>query len=235
MRAPTGKEKLLALFFPSTCYCCGEAVDFAHHLCPACEASLQKQRVSRAKDVSRGGVRYSIRSVYFYQDAAEQAVKRLKYCNSARASKYMGEAVAEKVRRARRVAFDAVTYVPMYWAEASRRAYNPAEQIARYAGKHLGVPVRPLLTKTRKTEKQHCLSASRRRVNVTGAFETRGDVRGKRILLIDDIVTTGSTLCECAGTLLRGGAAEVTMYTFCAAGGTKQVDTNGSLRYNNQE
>lgn len=234
MREPTVKEKLLALVFPSTCFCCGEVLEHAHFLCKDCRVSLIGQRIKKAKVVSRNSVKYNIHSVYYYQDAAKQAIARLKYCNSTRPSKYMGEAIAAKVKRSRCCDFDVVTYVPMDRHDSLQRAYNPAEQIARYTAKHLKLPVKPLLKKVKRVEKQHKLTATERRENVRGAFRANADVRGKRILLIDDVVTTGSTICECAGELLRQGAQRVALYTFCATGGKALVDTEDRLGYNNR-
>lgn len=225
MREPTSKEKLLAVFFPSTCFCCGELVEHARFLCNDCRLSLIDQRVKKSKVISRNSVKYTIHSCYYYQDAVKKAISRLKYCNSTRPSKYMAEAVALKVSHSRRNDFDVVTFVPMDRLEGMKREYNPAEKIAEHTARRLRLPLKPLLIKVRRTKKQHRLTASERRENVRGAFVAYGDVRGKNILLIDDVVTTGSTICECAGELLRNGAKSVALYTFCATGGKARVDT----------
>ncbi|MBQ2295695.1 MAG: ComF family protein, partial [Clostridia bacterium] len=70
--------------------------------------------------------------------------------------------------------------------------------------------------KIRQTKCQHHLSGLERRTNLRGAFAARKDVKGKHILLIDDVVTTGATLCECADMLYRAGARKVTCATFAA-------------------
>ncbi len=234
MRKPTLKEKIIAVFFPSTCFCCGDEVNFAHFLCDECKKSLDEQRVKKAKVISRNSIRYSIHSVYYYQDAAKQAVKRLKYCQATRPSKYMAEAIASRIGRLRNKEFDIVTYVPMERFEKVKRNYNPPEEIASCIAKRLSTPVHNVLSKIKHTEKQHTLSASRRRENVKGAYQASPEVAGKNVLLIDDVITTGSTICECAGELLKAGAKSVTLYTFCAAGGKSRVDTKPDLLYNDE-
>ena len=225
MRKPNLKEKLLAVFFPSTCFCCGEVLEYAHFLCNKCRVSLIDQRIKKSKVISRNSVKYTIHSCYYYQDSVRQAISRLKYCNSTRPSKYMGEAVAAKVGRSLKNDFDLVTFVPMDRLEGVKREYNPAQMIAEYTARNLKLPLRPLLAKVKRTKKQHKLTASERRENVRGAYAVCGDVKDKNILLIDDVVTTGSTICECAGELLKNGAKSVALYTFCAAGGKARVDT----------
>lgn len=105
--------------------------------------------------------------------------------------------------------FDAVVPVPVFGNEKTRLS-ELAEKFSLLAN----INFQPkLLRKTRKTEKQHNLSFYERRVNLTGAFEAEDSVLGKRILLVDDIFTTGSTVTECANALYDKGAKEVCAIT----------------------
>ena len=107
---------------------------------------------------------------------------------------------------------NAIVPVPITRATFRDRGFNQAEMIARYAGRSLGLPVRASwLEKIRETSPQAKLPASRRRANLAGAFRAPDPraVRGKRILLVDDVLTTGATLSECAATLKAAGAAEL--------------------------
>ena len=105
--------------------------------------------------------------------------------------------------------FDGVAWVPMTKAKKRKRGYDQSELLAREAAKTLGLPCLPLLEKRKETETQHQLS------NVKNSYEARPEARGKALLLVDDIVTTGATLRECAKALYEAGAARVT--GLCAA------------------
>lgn len=105
--------------------------------------------------------------------------------------------------------FDAVVPVPSFEAKKTRLS-ELSEKFALMAD----LPFRPeLLRKIRKTEKQRELSASERRLNIAGAFEADCSVSGKKILLVDDIFTTGSTAMECANALYDRGAEKVFVVT----------------------
>ena len=224
MRAPTAKERVLGVFYPSTCYCCGDYVEWGGHLCPVCEESLRHYRIRGVKKVSRGGIKYTVRACYYYQEAAQLAIRRFKFSGRVRPCKYMGEAVAARVKASLSVRPDVVAFIPSAYGEHVSRGYNTAAKIAEYAGRHLDVLVRPLLKKVLLTRTQHSLSAAARKENIANAYAVRGDVRGKHILLVDDVVTTGSTLAECARVLLAAGAAAVWPVAYAAAGGKPRVD-----------
>ena len=107
--------------------------------------------------------------------------------------------------------FDTVTWVPVSRKRLRRRGYDQAGLIAGEAAKLWDTRAVPLLKKTRDTPAQSKKDAAARRANVLGAFAPQNEerIKGSRILLIDDVRTTGATLGECAGVLRRAGAAEV--------------------------
>ena len=232
MREPLLRERLLGVLFPSSCYCCGEFVENGRFLCPDCEESLTYYRVRRMKTIRRHGQAFSIRACYSYQEAAKEAILRLKFEHQVRPAKYMGEAIADRVKAAPSVRPDVITFVPMLLSKEMRVGYNPPQLIAEHAGKWLRLPVRRLLKKNDYTLAQHTLSANQRKQNVVGAFSACGDVKGKRILLVDDVVTTGSTLSECASELLKAGASAVWPIAYASTGGKPRVDREESLEYN---
>lgn len=108
--------------------------------------------------------------------------------------------------------FDAIVPVPIHWRRERRRGYNQAELLARALAARIGVRCELLLAKRSAGVPQSTLVKSERASNVRHAFTASSRTRGKRILLIDDICTTGETLRACARALLREGAARV-----CAA------------------
>lgn len=109
-------------------------------------------------------------------------------------------------------AFDAVVPVPLYWRRRLQRGFNQAELLARGLSRLTGIPVVRALGRVRPTPTQAGLSNSARRQNVARAFHSRS-VQGKRILLIDDVMTTGATAGSCALALKQAGARRVALLT----------------------
>ena len=121
--------------------------------------------------------------------------------------------------------FDACTYVPMHKDDEKKRGYNQAQLMAQIIADELSIPCLTLLNKDFKTSSQHSLPQMMRSGNLLGtiSFKEVSDfnIEGTRILLCDDIKTTGATLDECTKTLLFQGCAEVRCITACV--GKKRV------------
>ena len=118
-------------------------------------------------------------------------------------------------------ACDAIVAVPLHPARRRSRGYNQAQVLAGGLARRLGIPLwRGVLHRVRATETQTHLTARQRLHNVTGAFESarRRQLAGRRLLLIDDVMTTGATVSECARALKKGGAAEVLVLTLARGG-----------------
>jgi ComF family protein len=109
-------------------------------------------------------------------------------------------------------AFDAAVPVPLYWRRRLQRGFNQAELLARGLSRRTGIPVVRALGRLRPTPAQAGLSNSARRQNVSRAFRAHG-VQGTRILLIDDVMTTGATAASCAAALKQAGARRVSLLT----------------------
>jgi ComF family protein len=104
---------------------------------------------------------------------------------------------------------DALVPVPSTRRRNRARGYDPAALLAESAGRRLRLPVRGLLARTRETAPQSGLPAARRHANVEGAFAASPSVRGRTVVLVDDVATTGATLFSAARALAEAGAAEV--------------------------
>jgi len=109
--------------------------------------------------------------------------------------------------------FDVVVPMPLHWRRKWQRGFNQAELLARRTARRCGIPVANAVRRIRPTSAQAGLSNAQRRENVAGAFRfrTRRAIQGRRVLLIDDVMTTGATASACALALKRGGAASVTL------------------------
>ncbi|HKD09958.1 MAG TPA: ComF family protein [Bryobacteraceae bacterium] len=111
--------------------------------------------------------------------------------------------------------FDFIVPVPLHWRKRWSRGFNQAELLAREVARKRGTPVVRVLRRKKPTATQAGLTSAGRKRNVVSAFALRSaaDVRGKRILLVDDVMTTGATANACANVLKRGGAKSVSLAT----------------------
>jgi ComF family protein len=113
----------------------------------------------------------------------------------------------------RETAFDVVVPMPLHWFKKWQRGFNQSDLLAREIGKKWGVPVRTVVRRQKATRPQAGLTNAKRRANMSGAFTIpRGrSLAGMRVLLVDDVVTTGATASACARILKRAGAAHVAL------------------------
>ncbi len=109
--------------------------------------------------------------------------------------------------------------VPLHPSRMRERGFNQSELLARDLSVSLNAPIQPkALARKRPTQQQAHLTASERKVNVRGAFTADpGFVQGARVIVVDDVLTTGATLCECADALLHAGAQNVIALTLARA------------------
>lgn len=149
---------------------------------------------------------------------ARIALLSLKYDGERRLAEPLGALVAERWQRAG-VDGDLITHVPVHEARLRDRGFDQAALLAAVVARHLELPHTPLLERASATAAQHALGRGARARNVGGAFVVRGDqrgaVRGRWVILVDDVMTTGSTLSGCAGALLDAGALAVSGLTVC--------------------
>lgn len=151
------------------------------------------------------------RGVLIYSDASAKAIHRFKYNKDTTFSRALGSIISGYPDLE---GFDAIIPVPLHIDRLRERGFNQSLLLARAVGKRHRIPVDPfVLKRTRWTEPQVNLSGKERKINVKGAFEVQGDVRGRSILLIDDVYTTGATVGECSKVLRKGGAKEVCVLT----------------------
>jgi ComF family protein len=146
-----------------------------------------------------------------YEGVLRELIHLYKYGRVKTLARPLGALLAAALPREE--CFDAVTPVPLHWRRQWQRGFNQSELLARTIARRCGVPVIHALKRVRPTVAQAGLSNTGRRRNVAAAFRPRRAVEGKRILLIDDVMTTGSTAAACALALKRAGAAKVALLT----------------------
>lgn len=111
--------------------------------------------------------------------------------------------------------YDLITYVPSHLSRNFRRFAHPAKILAKYISEISGVQLKKTIKRQKRTDYQWKLDKNRRKTNVKEAFKTIFDVKDLKILLVDDIITTGSTVEECSKTLMESGASKIDVYCFC--------------------
>jgi ComF family protein len=145
-----------------------------------------------------------------YEGPLRRLIHLFKYSKIRTLARPLGGLLMRALPRDER--FDAIVPVPLYWRRRLQRGFNQAELLARGISRSTGIPVIRALRRVHATPTQAGLSNSARRRNVAAAFRSR-PIAGKRILLIDDVMTTGSTATACANALKRGGAKRVALLT----------------------
>jgi ComF family protein len=219
---------LVDFVFPPFCSLCREALGEGERV--VCEACWSKVEVLSGPRCPRCGApraegdgcpncadrgfRFSGACVLApFDEGAQALIHLLKYREKASVGVRFGRMLGEAVRADPRMAgVELVLPVPLHRSRARERGYNQSALIARGVGEALGRPVEErALARTRATRTQTELSAEERVRNVSGAFVVRrpGRVAGLRLLLVDDVFTTGATFDACAGALLDAGAFEV--------------------------
>lgn len=220
---------LLDLLFPPRCVFCGEIVPPGKNVCSACAKAVAPCGSVRLLALPGDGVPVPCAALYPYEGKVRESLLRYKFHGEKQNADYYAEKLAAFVKAAfPKDSFSLVTWVPLSEKRKKERGYDLAEWIARPLAKTLRLPCRPCLAKERGNRVQHYLDRGARAENVRGVYAcVSGGAAGERVLLVDDIVTTGATLAECAGALLRGGAASVC----CAAARAElaQVEKSAGL------
>ena len=212
------REKLLDLFFPPRCAFCRTVG--VHGVCQNCEKTLPRTPEPLCKDTSFGVCAAPL----LYEGVVRKSLLRFKFHGVQGAAEGYGALLAQCVAEELGGEFDLVTWVPVSRERERERGYDQAFLLARETAKHWDTkPVR-LLRKTRDNAAQSSLSsAAERQGNVLGVYKAENTemLKNARVLLIDDILTTGSTLGECVRVLKEAGAKSVV----CAALARRQNHT----------
>lgn len=206
---------LLASFFPERCPYCNKTVPMGTIACDECRDEFPE---TFSQNYAKGG--YPCCSPFFYQGIFKDGVKRFKFKNHSESAEKLAQPIADCVKKAYDVSeIDIITFVPMFPAKESRRGYNQSKLLAKNISKLLDIPCEELIEKIKDNKPQHdCLSEAQRRDNVKGVYKVTSEenIKGKTILIIDDILTTGYTLGECCRLVERKSKAKVLCATLCA-------------------
>ena len=211
---------LLDLIFPRTCAGCGRE---GGYLCDECEAEIPRLEPPQCRlcsAPSRSSLCAWCRSAnqpfngitapYRWTGVVQELVYSLKYRNVRASAPRLAELMSAHLAETS-ISPDIIAPVPLHLSRERERGYNQSELLAMGISKSTGIPMaNGLLARVRNTPPQVSMSTpEERRRNVVGAFECVGDAAGKRVLLVDDVVTTGATVAECSAQLRQAGAASI--------------------------
>lgn len=216
------KEKLLSAIFPARCVLCGRITIGGRRVCARCQEENPPCARFRQLEAGSSGLTVFCVTPYSYKGRTRRSILQFKFHGKREKAAGLAEAVVLALPP-RWQTVDTVCWVPLSEGRLQERGYDQSELVARKVAKAIGRPCRKLLIKVQENQVQHTLSREERKKNVQGVYRVNNQrIHGKRILLIDDIVTTGSTLGECAGELYRAGVSEV----HCAAVASAEGDRN---------
>ncbi len=216
------------VWFPHHCFLCGEVLYPHQRLCADCVEKAPYilppvcEKCGRSKDDCRCGKRRRAFarcvSPFYHKGVAAQGIYTLKNRGYHVTVEGLAEEMAEAVRREYGgIPFDLVTSVPLHKRDRTERGFDQAQKLGQALARRLNLPYGTVLTKITRTAPQKELKAIQRTGNLLGVFDVCADVSGKTVLLVDDVITTGATLDECAKMLKIFGADEVYAVTAAAA------------------
>ncbi len=213
-----------------TCDACGNELveDTRYRLCSECMASLpfvnghiclncgvplkdESDYCNRCQNQKSAFLKN--RAPLVYDGEVKRLIYKLKFAKKTYVAQTLGALMADKFLECG-MNSEIIVFVPMTASEEKKRGYNQAELLANEVGKRLDIPVLPALAKIKSTSEQKELKGKDRAINLDGAFACIFEqVKGRKILLIDDVFTTGATANECAKVLLKAKAREVCVLT----------------------
>ena len=212
-------RRMLEWLFPGKCVLCRSILAKEEtDLCRSCrldqpEYPYGKKKVTHIADLT---------AVWMYEGNVRRSIHRYKFNGARHYADAYGRLLAMRILRDLRPA-DVITWVPISRQRLRKRGYDQVELLTGAVGRELNIPAEKLLEKFRDNRANSGLKTpAERRANVLGVYKVPegADIRGKRVLLLDDIVTTGATASECARVLLTAGAEEVIFAAVASAGTT---------------
>ena len=201
------KRMILHIFFPTRCPVCGDIIGAMDKFCKSCE---EKLNVYEGKFSIAGAESFT--AAFEYDDSIKPAIFLMKNGIGGNADYALGSILAERLSaEGINEKIDIIVPAPLHKKDLRRRGFNQSQLIAEEISRILGIPVeKKAVVKTRRTRAQKELDHLKRSLNMKNAFSANGEkLKGKRVLIVDDICTTGSTLRELTAVIKENGAVSV--------------------------
>lgn len=207
------KETAKDILFPVRCPYCECVIDKTEYACEECKKAFPSPAFQK---YAVGG--YTCISPFPYDGIFKRAVRKFKFNNLGGYAKQLAFPLVQSIIECYQTSnFDIITCVPMHKKRLKKRGYNQAELLAKECAEIMNIPYCDTLEKHRENLEQHSIKASQRADNVKGVYRIidKELVENKNILIIDDIITTGNTLGECARILTKSGCNSVSCAVLC--------------------
>ena len=216
------KDFVLWIVLTKKCKYCNALITKNEDLCDDCKENLPRIENEKCNFCGAGKDRCTckkhhmsfdgITSPFYYEKGVKQGLQLLKFNNKSHLAFTFAENMADCVKEDfKDIDFDFICYVPFSLLQITERNYNQSDLLAEALSKRLETPVKNALVKLFDVKTQHDMTIMQRKGNVHGAYDVKDgfDVKGKTILLVDDIMTTGETLNNCALIMKIRGAEKV--------------------------
>ena len=210
---------MFSFLFPPKCVLCGQLLtDNEFDICHSCRQDTEE--FLSAKRSIPFVAHWT--AIWYYKDNVRKSIHKYKFRNARSYAQSYGRLLAIKLLDKD---WDVLSWVPISPSRKFSRGYDQSQLLAQAVAKELGIKAIPTLKKIRNIKPQSTLAeAAQRRANVLGVYKVKSKnaIVGKRVLLLDDVITTGATASECAKTLLTAGATEVQLAAIAATSYDKQ-------------
>ncbi len=206
-------RRLISSVYTERCPYCHSVMNFDDIACSKCSPKIKQEPY-----LFFAGGGYKGFAPFIYEDIYATAVKRFKFNNNPQYSKKLAVPLMSAVKELlEENTFDYITCVPMYPKREKKRGYNQAKLLAKDLSELVNIPYMDLIEKYKDNPPQHECDYKQRKTNVKGVYRAINKelIKGKNILVIDDIITSGCTLGECCNTLRKSGANIICCGTIC--------------------
>lgn len=207
-------ETILNLIYPNVCGFCGDINK--ENICTECSKKIEKYKILRIEKSTNQYIEKQC-FIYKYEGEIREAILKFKFQEEAYLYRTFAEMILDNLEVCEYIkTFDVIIPVPIHRKRRLERGYNQSELIANEISKQLRINIeRNILIKIRNNPKQSTLKLEERKNNVKNAYEARENqkIKNRKILIIDDIFTTGNTVNECAKKLKEAGASKVSVLT----------------------
>lgn len=204
-------KKILSIFFPAKCPFCNEIIPYNRTICISCEEKINYKNFIDTI-VTRSGYKFVSISPFSYEEPIRTAIHKFKFKGVKSYALPFGTYITNVLKENIDLkTVDYIASVPLHRTREKERGFNQSGECAREISRLTGIKYKELLRKIKKNKIQHELSLSERAENVIGVYELidKELVRGKTVIICDDILTSGNTLAECANLIYEAGAAKV--------------------------
>jgi len=216
-------DKIFNFFFPAKCGFCGEITGTNSYICSECKrilcnedrncCNLCGKKIYLEENICRECRErrvYYEKLIFFdeYKDVLKDRIIAYKFNDKSYLYSFFAELLMNKIIDEE---IDLITAIPISKRRMKERGYNQSELIAKRISKLTGIPYFKLLVKTRETKRQSELSKIERMINVKDSFvfNNKFNIKDKKILLVDDVFTTGATINECSKILKKLGSMSI--------------------------